>query len=185
MGTLRRFLAPLLVVVAVALFTIVAACGDDGEDGSTSTPQASETPSDGRTPEATATPQGSDGNGDGAADEAFGDVPVPSGASETESGNFNGSIPGFVPGAGGLDQEGFSSLQFKSYELDDSPADILDFYRERMDDWDEAFTFGGGVDGEEGSLGLWTREDGDIALWVVASRDNGTTELVVVLGSTE
>lgn len=178
-----------LVIAALLGAMMLAACGGDDEG----------TNGNGPTDEGVATTQPADGaveNGDGEEDgnggdggveaggDAFDNVPVPSGARETGSGQWSGSVPGIVPGQG-AEPGDYSSIQYKEYEVDGSPGDIIDFFQNELDGWDEAFVFSGGEEGDEGGVGVWTRDDGAEAVWVTASSSDGGSDLVIIHGSSD
>ena len=113
--------------------------------------------------------------------EAFPGVPVPAGANEKDRGNV-GALPFGVPGST-VDPAAFTSLEFRTYEVDNAPEDVIDFYHGELDGWEEISALS--VGGETGGgFGVWTRGD-DTALWVGARPKNGVTELIVILGSSE
>lgn len=175
-----------LVVPAVLAGMLLAACGDDNGEPSDTGPsdeaaETAEPAEDGMVDEEE--PADEDGGVEAGGD-AFEDVPVPSGANETASGQWSGSIPGLVPGQG-TDPEQFTSLEFKEYEVDDSPSEIIDFYRGELSGWDEGFVFSGGEAGDEGGVGVWTRDDGRVAIWISANASDGGSDLVVIRGAAE
>ncbi len=182
-GSLRLW----IVVWALLASALLVACNggsDNGGDDNGITEQ----------PEATAPIDDEDADaddeGDADDDEAvdsvdgFDDVPVPSGADEIGSGSFSGNLPFGIPG-GDVDPEAFTTLEFKEYEVDQSPEEVIDFYRDEMDGWDETFVFSGGSDGDEAGVGVWVRDEGQTAIFVSAARDNGTTVLTVIRGSVD
>lgn len=180
-GSLRLW----LVVWAIVASALLVACGGDsdngGDDGGTT-----------EQPEATAPIDGGDAQDGGDADDGesadsgdgFGDVPVPAGADETGSGSFSGNLPFLIPG-GDIDPGAFTTLEFKEYEVDQSPEEVINFYRDAMDDWDEVFDFSGGSDGDQTAVGIWARNEGQTAVFVTATRDDGTTVLTIVRGSVD
>ena len=174
-----------VVVPAVLAGALLAACGgDDGEPsdtGPTDEGVATVQPAEDGTVEET--PEEGDGGVEAGGD-AFEDVPVPSGANETASGTWSGSIPGLVPGEG-TDPGDFTNLEYKQFEVDDSPDEIINFYRGELSGWEEGFVFSGGEEGSEGGVGVWTRDDGRVAIWISASRSDGATDLVVIRGSAD
>lgn len=188
------------VVVPVILGgMLLAACGGDGddeeasdtgpsEDGVVATEQADEgmmdeEPSDDDMMDEESMDDG-DGGDMGAGGDAFEDVPVPSGADEVSSGEWSGSIPGAVPGIG-ADPETFTSVEFKEYEVDASPSDVINFYRDNLSGWNEEMALSTGSGDEEGGFGVWTRDDGQKALWITAGTSDGATDLIVLVGATE
>ncbi len=180
MGSLRLW----IVVWALLASALLVACGGGGNGGD----------DNGTTdqPEATAPIDDEDADDEGDADDdesvdsgdGFGDVPVPAGADETGSGSFSGNLPFMIPG-GDVDPDAFTTLEFKEYEVDQSPEEVIDFYRDEMDGWDEVFVFSGGSDGDESGVGVWVRDEGQTAVFVSAARDDGTTVLTVIRGSVD
>jgi hypothetical protein len=173
-----------LVIVALLAGSLAFACGgggngDDDDDGEQPTATAEVEDQDADEDE----DAGEDDGGDAGA-EAFGDIPIPAGASETSSGSWSGSIPFAVPNAD-VDPEAFTAIEFKQYDVDDSPEDVIAFFQDELDGWDEVFVFSGGAAGEEGGFGVWTRDDGRAAVWVAASIVDDATELLVILGTQE
>ncbi len=162
-------------VLALGLF--VAACDDGGGD-TTDTPTVEATSEDGGggatdTPEAT---EEEDGNGSAAAD-----LPLPDGADEQSSLTASGtSLPFFVPSDAGVDASTYGEVTVKTYTVDGSPGDIIDFYKENQGDWEEAFA----ITTSEGGTLVWTREDARQAAWIIATEgdDAGTTSLTVANG---
>ena len=169
-----------LVMVALLTSALAFACGDGNGDGggSAEEPTATAPAAGGDNTPATSedTPVGDTDTG------AFSDVPVPSGAEETDSGTFTGAIPFAVP-SGDIDQDAFTTLEFKEYTLGGTPEEAVQFYRDGLDGWDEVYVFTGGASGSEGGFGVWTRDDGQTALWIGASDVAGETQLVVILGT--
>lgn len=187
-AALRGF--AVLLAVALLFALLAAACDGDGDEGETpqagDTPAAAETPpanGGDETPEVGETPE-ADGDEDvEAGGEAFEDIPLPDGADEVESVTISGStLPFFVPAEAGVDAESFGELTMKEYEVDASPADVMEFYQDSRGDWDEAFS----VATDEGGLLIWTKGDGDRAVWISAGEgsDAGTTALVILYGET-
>jgi len=181
-----------LVVAALLAALLMAACGGgdgdngdaDGDEPTATVPAGDEDTDEG---DATATEEvegdeGGDGNGGG---EAFGDIPIPSGADETGSGSFTSSdIPFFVPGDE-VDPEAFSNIEYREYETDASPEEVMDFYRDELGDWDEVFVFSGGDAEDEGGFGVWTRDGGRAVVWIGVSTLDGATDLIVIVGAQE
>lgn len=166
-----------LLVVLFVVFSAGLAWACGGEEEEEAGAPAATSPA-GETPEAR-----EDGDVD-AGGEAFDDVRVPAGADETGSGEWSGTIPGLVPGQG-ADPGDYTSIEFKEYEVDDSPSDIVEFFRKELKDWDEGFVFSGGEEGDEGGVGIWTRDDDQVAVWILVSSSNGGSDLVVIRGSTD
>ncbi len=186
-----------LVIIALFAGLLVVACGGDDngdKNGNGEEPAATATVGDEDTgdgngmEEATATEEGDtadeNGNGDGGG-ASLGDIPVPSGADETGSGSFSSSdIPFFVPGDE-VDPEAFTSIEYKEYDVDDSPEAVIDFYRDELSDWDEVWVFSGGDGEDSGGFGVWTTDGGRTAVWVGTSALDGGTDLIVIVGTQE
>jgi hypothetical protein len=173
-----------LVIPAVALAFLVAACGDDDEGPSDAGPadegvaaeEPAEEPEDGVVEEEPS----EDGIEIEAGGEAFDDVPLPGGASVISSGEWSGTIPGMVTGMESA-LEDFTTLEYLELETDDSPEDVINFYRDELSDWEELFVFSGGADEEEGGVGVWMRDD--VAVWVTTGSADGATEVIVIRAS--
>jgi hypothetical protein len=160
----------------------IAACGSDDKDA-TATTAADTTPEDGAgtTPDGGNTP---DDSGNGGSDGAFGDIPVPDGADEVDSGTFSGAQVPFIDPSGSVDASTFGDIQYKIYETSDSAESVIEFYSDELSGWDEAYKFSGGAgDAGAGGFGIWTKDDGQTALWVGASEADGTTSVTVIVGS--
>jgi hypothetical protein len=175
----------LLVIPVVMVGMLLAACGGDGEEPSPSGPAdegvATLEPAEDGVVEEEPTAEGGGAEVSGA---AFEDVPVPSGANETGSGKWSGSIPGLVPGVG-AEPGDFTSVEYKQFEVDGSPSDVISFYRDNMGGWNEEFAYTGGETGDEGGIGIWTRDDGRVAVWITAGSSDGATEVIIVRGSSD
>ncbi len=178
-----------LVIAALLGAMMLAACGGDDEgtngNGPTDEGVATTQPADGAVEDGNGEEDGDGGNGGvDAGGDAFDDVPVPGGADETGSGQWSGSIPGLIPGQG-PDVGEYESIEFKEYEVDDSPSDVIDFYQDEMGGWEEIMVISGGADDEEGGFGMWMRNDGDEFISVGVSASDGGTDLVIIRGSTD
>jgi hypothetical protein len=184
-----RFRAKLFLLfftlMAASVLVLAAACGgDDDED----------TPSDGDgSPAATQTAapadetqepsDDEDGNGDG--DGEAPDIASPPGASETFSGTFTGGdLPfGGFAGISDLDPEEFGEVRYTVFETDDSVDSMVDFYKKEFKGWKEEFSFGGDAEGEAFKMMVWSRDDGKVGAWMMATEGDGTTSVVVVTGA--
>ena len=176
-----------LAVVAVVAGAALLACGDDekktddGGNGPTatqSTDGGDQTPVDGGN-----TPDDS-GNGNGGGG-TFGDIPVPDGADEVDSGTLSGAQIPFIDPSGSVDASTFGDIAYKTYETSDSAESVIQFYSDELSDWDEAYKFSGSTGDGSGGFGIWTKDDGQTALWVGASEDGGTTTVSVIVGSAD
>jgi len=176
----------LLVIPVVLAGMLLAACGDDGDEPSAPGPADEgvatvEPAEDGIVDEE---PTDEDGAEVEAGGDVFDDVPAPAGAREMESGEWSGSIPGLVPGIG-AEPGDFTTIEFQQLEVDDSPSDVIEFYKDNLEGWNEEFVFSGGADGDEGGIGVWTRDDGRVAVWITAGRSDGVTEVVIIRGTAD
>lgn len=171
----------MLIVGAMVAGIGLSACTGDGD--------SDERRNGDDAPTATEVVDGDDGNGPEAptatrvVDDNDGDdsVPVPDGADETSSGSYSsGEIPIFVPDPD-FDADAFTNIEYKSYTVDDTPEDVIDFYRDRLSDWDDVFVFSGGAAGGDAGFGVWTKDDR--AIWVSATSVGGETQLLVISGS--
>ena len=123
------------------------------------------------------------GDGGGAVEpgegEAFADVPLPEGADEISTASFSGSeAAGLIPPGADVDVEQYTEVVYKVYEVEGSPEDVINFYKDRRGDWDEAFAFSS----EEGGLIVWTRDDGARTVWIATSGaidGTGATDLLI------
>ncbi len=156
----------------------IAACGgddDDNGDESAATAAADDTPADGGNGNGEDTPEDGGGNGDG----AFGDIPVPDGANEIDSGTFSGGQFPIADPNGSVDASTYGDIEYKTYETSDSAESVIDFYAGELSGWEEVYkTSSSGV-----AIGIWTRDGNDQALWVSASGAGGTTTVGVWTGS--
>ena len=185
---MRNLWRLLLVVGVLALGAFVVACDDDGDGGGDDpTATAEETTEDGDA-EATDTPE--DGEEDPTEEDGDGgssgssDVPLPDGAEEESSLTYSGSqLPFPIPSESGVDASTYGEVTVKTYTVDGSPEDIVDFYKGNQGDWEEVY----GVTTSEGGLLLWTMDDGQQAAWIVTApgSDDGTTSLTVASGHVE
>ena len=185
-----RWMFGLIFVLVLAL--ALAACGggdDEGEEengdgagtpAATKTVEADETEEPEKTVKPEKTEEPSSGGGGGA---SLGDVPVYPGADKT--GGFSGdySLPSL---AGDIGDEEYTDVEWGLYETGDSVGDVADFYKDKMPDngWEDEGWFDFTL-GAEASWGSFTRDDGDSAAWIVATRneDDDKTEIVIGAGS--
>ncbi|MEX1254709.1 MAG: hypothetical protein WEE64_10245, partial [Dehalococcoidia bacterium] len=161
-----------------------------GDDGGNATATEEATSEDGGDGDADATDTLEDGEEDPTEEDGDGgssgssDVPLPDGANEESSLTYSGSqLPFPIPSESGVDASTFGELTVKTYTVDGSPEDIVDFYKDNQGDWEEAY----GVTTSEGGLLLWTMDDGQQAAWIVTApgSEDGTTSLTVASGHAE
>lgn len=171
----------LLVAMALAATIAFGACGDSGNNDNSDKktdeqPVATDdTSSDG------SSDNGNPSSGDGSSSGDFQDVAVPSGADEQSSGTFSSSQIPFVVPDPDFKADAYGSIEWKLYELDTAPGDVIDFYKDELGDWKEVFV----ASIDEGGYGVWTRDDGRQAVWVGASSSNGKTQMTLIVGKAE
>jgi hypothetical protein len=175
-----------LVVGVLALGAFAVACDDDGDGGGDATATEEATTEDGDNGDADATDTPEDGSDatDDSGSSGSADVPLPDGAAEESSFTYSGSqLPFAVPSESGVDASTFGEVTVKSYTVDGTPEDIVNFYKDNQGDWEEAYA----LTTSDGGLLLWTMEDGQQAAWIVtaAGSDEGTTSLTVATGHAE
>jgi len=184
---LKKILALFLIVMALVAGAAFVACGgggDDDKDGK-DTPAAQETKEGNggeETPAAKATKE-EDGDGDGGdGGGSLGDVPIYPGAEEVSSGEWSGS-DALVPGMGSeVDPTAFDTVKYGMYETDDAPDEVFDWYKDEMSGWKEEWTFSSGGEEDAGSIGIWSKDDGKAAAWIVVAEEEGKTSLTIMTG---
>jgi hypothetical protein len=180
-----------VLLMAIALFAVFAACG--GSDKKDKTPEAGDTPAAEQSPtdggdggddgdEVTPDDGADGGDGVGAGGDAFSDVPLPDGADEVSEVTISGQqFPFFVPTESGVDSEAFGEWTMKEYDVDASVGDVVDFYKDNQGDWDEAYA----ITSSDGGLIVWASDDSQRAVWLSIGEGSGgagTTSLVVIYG---
>jgi hypothetical protein len=165
-----RFVVILAALIAAAFLVLAVACGDD-EGG----PAAGETPAAAETPEKT--PAGEVGE--------LPSIAAYPGAEEVFSGTFTGAGAFPVPyvGDGGLEPEDYGAVQYTTYETSDSPEKVLDFYKTEFKGWEEEWTFSVEKVTQKGEVVVWSKDDGDSAVWMAAltaAHGEGTVIVVAV-----
>ena len=189
---MKRSMLYVLIALMLAFGAALVACGgggdkadkeqaqptveqqQDGQDQQEDTPAAKETPKKKETPKSSS---GGDSGG------SIGDVPIYPGAKEITSGEWSGSEGG-IPGIGSaVDTGDYQNIEFAMYETDDSPEDVFDWYKDKMNSWSSQGSFSGGDTGSIGGFASWTKDDGKEAAWISVSEDSGTTTLGIFFGS--
>jgi hypothetical protein len=185
-----RFLLILTALVAAAVLVLAVACGgDDEEEGPAAgeTPAAAETPAAGETPAAAETPAAGETPEKTPAGEAgeLPSIPAYPGAEEVYSGMFTGTgaFPISMVGDGGIDPEEYGAVRYAYYETSDSPEKVVDFYGDEFKGWEEVWTFSMEEAGQVGEIAVWSKDDGDIAAWISAFEDEGTTTVIIAMGA--
>jgi hypothetical protein len=184
---LKKILVLFLIVMALVAGAAFVACGgggDNKDNGEKATPVAQETQAGNETPAAKETPAAEattkPGGGGGGSLE---DVPIYPGVKSVSSGEWSGS-EAMIPAIGGNENPAdFSTIKYGMYETDDSPSDVFDWYKDKMSGWKEEWVFSSGGDDGAGSVGIWSKDDGKTAAWIVVSEDSGTTSLTIMTGS--
>jgi hypothetical protein len=176
-----RFVLILTALIAAALLVLAVACGGDEEEA----PAAAETPAAAEeTPELAPgeetpekPPTGEEGE--------LPAIPTYPGAEEIETATWTGTgvFPIPLMGDEGPAPEEYGTVQFTVYETSDSPEKVIDFYKDEFKGWKEEFTFSLEQVGEKGGVVVWSKDDGNIAAWLGAFEDDGTTGVVVAMGA--
>lgn len=172
----------LLIVVALVAGAAFVACGDDEEEAAppAATTEA-EAPTEAETEEAVVEEEEEDEE-EGRAEASIADVPVYPGAKKIQSGEWSGGEAAIPMLGAPVEAEEYGTIEFAMFETGDSADDVFSFYKDEMGDWEELWTFSGG--GEEGmaGMGIWTKDDGKVAAWVVVGEEDGTTSLMIAVG---
>jgi len=179
---LKKILALFLIVMALVAGAAFVACGggDDEDKDGKATPAAQETKEGNggeETPAAKATKEedGGGGNGGGSLE----DVPIYPGA--TKIGEWS-TTSGAMAGAP-MDLGEYSSITYAMFETDDSTDDVLDFYKDKMKDWNDEGTFSFGEGEEAMSWFYWTKDEGAVAAMVMVVEEGGNTAFTVYAAS--
>lgn len=166
-----------LIIGAILAGALFVACGgdDDGDDtGDGEEPTATTSVEEEPTEEATVEEGG--GDVEPGADEAFANVPLPEGASEDFTATYSGSeASGLIPPGADVDVGEYNEVTFKSYTVDGAAEDVLNFYKDRQGDWEEAYSFSSA---DVGVL-VWTRDGGARAVWISVGEADGSTQLAI------
>jgi hypothetical protein len=180
---LKKILVLFLIVTALVAGAAFVACGggdDDKEEKATPAAQETKEGNGGEeTPAAKATKEDG-GNGDGGG--SLGDVPIYPGAKKVSSGEWSGS-DALVPGIGSeVDPTAFDTVKYGMYETDDAPDEVFDWYKDEMSGWKEEWVFSSGGEEGAGSIGIWSKDDGKAAAWIVVAEEEGKTSLTIMTG---
>jgi hypothetical protein len=177
---LKKILALFLIVMALVAGAAFVACGggDDDKDGK-ATPVAEEDKDGNGEEEATPAAEDEDNGGGGG---SLGDVPIYPGVKEVSSGEWSGS-DALVPGMGSeVDPTAFDTVKYGMYETDDAPDEVFDWYKDEMSGWKEEWVFSSGGEEGAGSIGIWSKDDGKAAAWIVVAEEEGKTSLTIMTG---
>jgi len=174
-----RFVLVLTALIAAAFLVLAVACGGD-EDEEAPTVAAEETPELAPGEE---TPEGP-GPVDGG---ELPSIPAYPGAEEVFSGTFTGAGAFPIPmvGDGGLEPEDYGAIQYTMYETSDSPEKVLDFYKKEFKGWEEVWAFSMEELGQKGEVAVWSKDDGNMAAWMAAFEEEGTTNVAVAVGASQ
>jgi hypothetical protein len=166
-----RFVLILTAVIAAAFLVLAVACGGDEEEEG---PAAGETPAAAETPEET--PAGEVGE--------LPSIPAYPGAEEVSSGTFTGAGAFPIPLTGDIPigPEEFAEVRYTFYETSDSSDKVSDFYEKEFKDWKEEWAFSMEELGQKGEVVVWSKDDQNIAAWMTAFEEDGTTTVVVAIG---
>jgi len=166
-----RFILILTAVIAAAFLVLAVACGGDEEEEG---PAAGETPAAAETPEKT--PEGEVGE--------LPSIPAYPGAEEVSSGTFTGAGAFPIPLTGDIPigPEEFAEVRYTFYETSDSSDKVSDFYEKEFKDWKEEWTFSMEELGQKGEVVVWSKDDQNIAAWMTAFEEDGTTTVVIAIG---
>jgi hypothetical protein len=179
-----RFVLVLTALVAAAVLLLAVACGGGEEEEAPAageTPAAAETPAAGETPAAAETPEKPPAGEAG----ELPSIPAYPGAEEVFSGTFTGggAFPIPMMGDEGLDPGDYGAIQYTLYDTSDSSDKVLDFYKKEFKDWKEEWTYSMEQLGQNGEVVVWSKNNGDIAAWMSAVEEEGTTSVVVAMGT--
>lgn len=167
-----RFVLIVAALIAAAFLVLAVACGDEEEEeapAATPTVAAEETPEE--------TPTGEVGE--------LPSIPTYPGAEEIETVTWTGTgaFPIPLTGGEGPAPEEYGTVQFTVYETSDSPEKVIDFYKEEFKGWKLEWTLSLEPFGQEGEVAVWSRDDGNIAAWLGAVEEEGTTSVIVAMGA--
>ncbi len=160
----------------VAILAKAADARPGDGDGTTPTTEATTEEGNGD-PTVEPTSDGSDDSGAG----SFDDVPLPEGAEERDSGSFTSDQ---IPNAD-FDTGAFTTIEYREYNVDGTPEELLAFYSGELSDWTEVYKLDVEATGGAVAFGVWTRNDGAEALWAGASPDGESPQLVLILATSD
>jgi hypothetical protein len=181
---LKKVIVLFLIVMAVVAGAAFVACGGGGNKEEKATPAAQETQEGNggeATPAAEATTEENGGGGNGGG--SLEDVPVYPGAKKVSSGQWSGSEAMIPAIGGGENPSDFGTINYGMYETNDAPDKVFDWYKDKMSGWKEEWTFSGGDTDNAGAIGIWSKNDGKTAAWVMVSQEDSTTSLTIMTGS--
>ncbi|MGB6838334.1 MAG: hypothetical protein WBF66_11625 [Dehalococcoidia bacterium] len=175
----------LLIVVALVAGAAFVACGDEEEEAAppAATTEA-EAPTEAETEEAVVEEEEEEAEEeeeDAGEAASIADVPVYPGAKKIQSGEWSGGEAAIPMLGAPVEAEEYGTIEFAMFETGDSADEVFSFYKDEMGDWEELWTFSGS--GEEAvGMGIWTKDDGKVAAWVVVGEEDGTTSLMIAVG---
>jgi hypothetical protein len=185
---LKRTWLFVLIALALVAGAALVACGggndnennkpaataveDQGGNGGGGEAEATTAPKD--------TPKPSTGGGSSG---SLGDIPIYPGASKVSSGEYSGSDAAIPMIGSDVDASNYNSVQWGIYETSDSADDVYNWYKDKMSDWHQEWSYSGGDETGAGAMVVWTKDSGKEAAWVIISEDSGTTELSIWYGS--
>jgi len=177
---LKKVWIYLLIVVALVAGAAFVACG--GEEEEEAAPPAAateaEAPTEAETEEAVVEEEEEE---DGAVEASIADVPVYPGAKKTQSGEWSGGEAAIPMLGAPIEAAEYGTIEFAMFETGDSADEVFSFYKDEMGDWEELWTFSGS--GEEAvGMGIWTKDEGKVAAWVVVGEEDDTTSLMIAVG---
>jgi hypothetical protein len=168
----------ILMAVIVAAFLVVAiACGGDEEEEEA--PKVTPTVAAEETPEEAETPAGEAGEPSS--------IPTYPGATNVFTTTFSGSETFPIPltGDGAIGPEEFDNVEYSVYETNDSPQKVIDFYKKEFKGWEEEESFSMEQLGQNGEVIVWSKDDREVAAWMAAFETEGTTSVVIAIGTGE
>lgn len=201
---MKKLLAYLLVIIAIAAGVAFVACGGGGDDDEDK-PSASENKDNsGDEGEATAeetddedADQGQDADAgdeedkdadedsdsDGDSSGSLEGVPVYPGANETMKGEWSGD-EAMIPFSGGegTSADQFDTVKYGIYETDDSAEEVFSWYKDHMGDWKEDWSMSSSDEEGGGGIGIWSKNDGKQVVWITVGEEGDSTSLMIMTG---